>query len=89
MKVLVEHIHTQPEPPSQYAEGIPPELDRLVLDCLEKDREKRVGSTDELEERLASIHISSLWTAARARQWWEIYTRESVEEHNREHEGNT
>ena len=39
MKVLVRHIHDPPETPSRIVEGIPPDIDRLVLACLEKGRE--------------------------------------------------
>lgn len=74
MKVLVRHIHDQPEPPSRLAEGIPPDMDRLVLDCLEKEPEKRFQSTDNLLEKLSAIACPS-WTSARAAAWWETATR--------------
>jgi hypothetical protein len=35
-----------PRPPSVYREGIPPELERAVLDCLEKDADKRIALVD-------------------------------------------
>lgn len=38
----------EPEPLSKYAEGIPPELDRIVYKCLEKDGERRYQSAEEL-----------------------------------------
>ncbi len=70
MKVLVKHIHDEPPPPSRFAEAVPNELDRLVLDCLAKERDARIGSTDELVERLAEIPCSSPWTHERAKEWW-------------------
>ena len=70
MKVLVKHIHDQPPAPSQFVEGLAPEIDALVLDCLKKDREQRIGSTDELEERLSAISGSNPWHAG---EWWEAH----------------
>ena len=38
MKMLMQHVHARPVPPSQRTElPIPRELDELVLACLEKD----------------------------------------------------
>ncbi len=71
MKLLVKHIHDEPAPPSRFATGVPAELDRLILDCLEKDLEKRVGSADELDARLASVPTMVPWTSTLARAWWE------------------
>jgi serine/threonine-protein kinase len=71
MKVLVKHIHDEPDPPSRIVDGVAAEMDRLVLDCLEKERDKRIGSADELAEKLASISCSNPWTPSRSRHWWE------------------
>ena len=48
VKVMADHVHTPPPPPSSRSElPIPPELDALILECLEKDPEQaareRVG----------------------------------------------
>ena len=41
MKMLMQHLHAQPVPPSQRTElPIPRELDELVLACLQKDPEQ-------------------------------------------------
>jgi serine/threonine-protein kinase len=70
MKVLTKHIYEEPPPPSRFADGIPPELDHLVLDCLAKERDERIGSTDELVHRLSDIPCSDPWTSERAKEWW-------------------
>jgi len=69
MKVLVKHIHEEPPPPSRFVEGIPPEFDRLVLDCLAKERDDRIGSTDEIVERFGSIPCSNPWTDRQAKDY--------------------
>ena len=45
----------QPEPPSKYFDEVPKALDRLVLNAIERQREKRLRSMDEVIERLRSI----------------------------------
>ena len=75
MKVLVKHIHDEPDPPSRIVGAVAADMDRLVLDCLEKERDKRIGSADELAERLASISCSNPWTPSRSRHWWESSLR--------------
>ena len=74
MKVLVRHIHDQPTAPSLVVDGIPPELDRLVLESLEKEREDRIQTMDEFAERLSSMSLPA-WTSERATAWWDDATR--------------
>jgi serine/threonine-protein kinase len=40
--------HQRIEPPSHYVDGVPPELDRIVLKALEKDRENRYTSARQM-----------------------------------------
>ena len=74
MQMLVKHIKEPPAPPSRFAEeDVPSELDRILLDCLEKDPEQRVASADELDQRLAAVQQFVPWPADEARQWWELH----------------
>jgi serine/threonine-protein kinase len=71
VKVMSDHIHATPDSPSKRAPGpIPPELDRLILDCLEKDPEKRPATAAALSARLLAIPLSSPWTLEQAEKWW-------------------
>jgi serine/threonine-protein kinase len=76
VKLAVQHVHDQPEAPSSHAPGaVPAELDRLVLDCLEKDPAKRPASAAEIERRLATIPLERAWTPDDAERWWTEHAR--------------
>jgi serine/threonine-protein kinase len=71
IKVLSDHVHTQPAPPSSRTEqAIARELDALILQCLEKDPGKRPASATELRSRLRALKLAPAWTAERAEAWW-------------------
>jgi serine/threonine-protein kinase len=73
LEMLMKHATEPPEPPSRLAEQlIPQELDRLVLQCLEKRPEARIASAEELDLRLAEIAEVCPWSTAEARRWWEL-----------------
>jgi eukaryotic-like serine/threonine-protein kinase len=51
----VKHKSEAPQDPRQLNAQIPEDLSRLILKCLEKDREKRCQTTDELRSELEKI----------------------------------
>ncbi|WP_437600384.1 serine/threonine-protein kinase [Sorangium sp. So ce590] len=72
MKTVLLHATEVPVAPSKRAaRPIPPALDRLVLDCLEKDPARRPQSARELSERLAALRMDAEWTERHAGAWWE------------------
>ena len=74
VKVMADHVHTPPIPPSSRSElPIPPDLDALILECLEKDPDKRPRSASVLQSRLQAIPIPSSWTTERAEHWWSLH----------------
>jgi serine/threonine-protein kinase len=54
MGYCLEHLNTMPVPPREFAAGlnIPVGLNKLVMKALEKDREKRFSTIDEMIEAL-------------------------------------
>jgi hypothetical protein len=69
--VLIDHARTPPVPPSQRApQPLSPEIDEIILACLQKDPMNRPQSADEISESLARVYIASPWTRGRARRWW-------------------
>jgi len=74
VKVMADHVHTPPVPPSSRSElPIPPELDALILACLEKDPSKRPASASALHSRLQAIPLATPWTSERAEHWWSLH----------------
>jgi serine/threonine protein kinase len=70
-EMLMKHVGESPEPVSRHAgQAVPPELDRLLLECVEKQPEARIGTAEALDARLATIQQSCTWPAEEARKWW-------------------
>ena len=71
---MLAHVRDRPVPPSQVSElAVPPELEELILACLEKDPSKRPRSADELRLRFLSCPPAGTWTQEHARKWWEVH----------------
>ncbi|WP_437654244.1 serine/threonine-protein kinase [Sorangium sp. So ce1182] len=79
MKMVLLHATEAPVAPSKRAaRTIPPALDRIVLDCLEKDPARRPRSARELSERLAALDMDAEWTEQHAAAWWEAIAPPSL-----------
>jgi serine/threonine-protein kinase len=74
MKMMLDHARTPPVRPQTRTElPIPPELEQIIMDCLEKDRAKRPQSAADLGRRLAACPTPAEWTAERAERWWQTH----------------
>jgi eukaryotic-like serine/threonine-protein kinase len=77
MKVLMQHVHAQPVPPSQRSElPIPRELDDLVLACLQKDPDRRPQNAWELFQMACGCRTCDGWTQDHAKSWWTTHLPE-------------
>jgi eukaryotic-like serine/threonine-protein kinase len=69
--MLVMHAHQRPVPPSKRANiSIPSELEELILQCLEKNPNKRPQTARELGDRLRALDLAQQWTRERREEWW-------------------
>ncbi len=65
------HVNAAPQPPAERGgHMIPPDLDRLVLACLEKDPANRPHDVDQVAEMLAACDVGEPWNQETARHWW-------------------
>ncbi len=79
LRLMMQHAHTPPVPPSQRTElEIPPALDELIMACLAKDPAARPASAAELGRRLAEAAPATAWNEERAQRWWELHHPESA-----------
>jgi serine/threonine-protein kinase len=77
MKMFDEHLHASPVPPSRRTElPVPPEVDTLIMRCLEKDPDKRPRDAAELYGMWCDCGRCGPWTNEAARQWWELHLPE-------------
>jgi eukaryotic-like serine/threonine-protein kinase len=71
MKLLMQHVHDEPIPPSRRTEqAIPREIDDLVLACLRKDPNRRPHSAEELGRLASDCKTPNAWDQQAARKWW-------------------
>ena len=69
--MAIDHVSKRPEPPSARTEqAVVPELETVLMRCLEKDREARPASAAALREALEAIPLARPWTRERAQAWW-------------------
>jgi serine/threonine-protein kinase len=79
VKMMLQHIQTKPAPPSVYAEvDVPPELDRIILQCLAKNPDERPADAKILADLLAGVDAPEPWNQARAQLWWDTHLPEAA-----------
>ena len=72
MQMLVDHVHTEPVPPSnRLGAPLPVEVDTIVLDCLRKDPNDRPQDAGEVLDRITASNLAGRWSNSQARAWWQ------------------
>jgi eukaryotic-like serine/threonine-protein kinase len=69
LEVCIQHLHQAPASLAARGVVLPPELDAVVLACLEKEPGRRPQSAAELRSRLAACAVEP-WDGENARNWW-------------------
>ncbi|GEM_PF-2101999 len=92
VEICASHLHDLPETPSdRLGQAIPQDLERLILQCLEKEPEKRPESAIALANSLAECTVPT-WTKKQARDWWsehEVLLPQPVEQQDNQALSNT
>jgi eukaryotic-like serine/threonine-protein kinase len=74
MQMLIDHASTPaPRPQTRTELPVPPDLEELIMTCLEKDPAMRPASAEVLAQRLSACVVSAPWTAERAEAWWRLH----------------
>jgi serine/threonine-protein kinase len=72
MKMFIQHVQSTPVPPSRRTElPIPPEIDAMVMACLEKDPARRPQSMEALLRLMNQYRPREPWDNASAKAWWD------------------
>jgi tetratricopeptide (TPR) repeat protein len=54
-EILYHHSHTMPDPPTSRLPSLPPDVDAVLMRCLEKDKEARYSSVAEFAQALKGL----------------------------------
>lgn len=77
MSILMRHVAEPPPLASHYSPyPIPPELDRLILQCLHPDPMQRPSAL-ELSTQFQMLQWPQPWTHSRAEAWWQNHKLQS------------
>jgi serine/threonine-protein kinase len=75
VEVCSHHLRTPPVAPSvRLGRPLPPDLESVLLACLEKDPARRPPTADAVSTHLAMCVGVDEWGEGRAREWWERHS---------------
>ncbi len=79
-EVVAQHVGAAPKAPSAVLERpVSPDLEQIILRCLEKDRERRFGNASELLAAFESAKVAGHWDQSQAREWWTLWREQHPE----------
>jgi len=71
---ILAHAQKAPVPPSKRTEiEIPPQLEKLVMWCLEKEPQRRPSSAGDIRRAISQFALADSWTPAQAEKWWKLH----------------
>jgi serine/threonine-protein kinase len=72
VEICARHLNDVPVPPSERAGlTIPPDLEAIILSCLEKDPTLRPPDAASLQASLLDCRDARSWSQNNAREWWQ------------------
>lgn len=76
LEEIAAHIHSPPTPPSDLLdEPLPAALERIVMQCIDKDPAARFASAVDLLEALDATGLAAEWDQQQAADWWDEHQR--------------
>jgi serine/threonine-protein kinase len=80
IEAIIAHARDPVVRPSQIRDGLPADLDDVVMRCLAKDPRDRFSDAEALETALGRCTCASSWDKHTARQWWREVSSPAVVE---------
>jgi len=73
MSMALKHVRAVPDPPSRRTDvAIPPDLERVILSCLEKNPSARPAGAREVAQMLDACAVPA-WSDSDATAWWDYH----------------
>jgi serine/threonine-protein kinase len=82
LEVLLAHAYEEPAPPGKLREGVPDDVQAVVLRCLAKKPADRYHDAASLEQALAACAVASEWGEEQAAAWWKSRPAEAETSHS-------
>lgn len=77
-RLFAAHL-TEPVPPlRQRRPDIPPDVEGIILRCLDKQPDQRYQDARSLEAALATCSVAGQWTGREAEAWWREYVDDNA-----------
>src|SRR5262249_47295970 len=70
IEMLVAHVYEQATPPSALRPDVPPDLQEVVMRCLQKEPAKRFQDIDSFAMALVRCQCAARWPSDGAAGWW-------------------
>jgi serine/threonine-protein kinase len=78
--VCIQHVTKTPTPPSKVVtSAIPPELEAIIMKCLEKSPADRFTSASALAEALACVPRGDDWSHSLAKEFWTKFREQEAQ----------
>jgi serine/threonine-protein kinase len=78
LQVLEAHRNEPARFPSHLRDGLPVDLQAVVLRCLAKDPTDRFADAGRLEQALAACDCAAAWTREQAAGWWHEHSGDEI-----------
>lgn len=77
LDLVYQIVNSEPKKPSDVVgSSISPELESLVMQCIEKKPEKRPASMAEVLGRLREMRLETIWDERQAAIWWDRFEQQ-------------
>lgn len=74
MKVLVAHLHEEPEPIAALGSDVPADLEAVLMRCLAKKPEHRFADIAQLDAALEACGAAGAWAERESTTWWAAHS---------------